>query len=75
LKKIKQKEKTKEIIKIMKTIIKYIALSLFLILLSNCSEDKIELSGRGTITGKVVSVGDKYKQRKMVFYLHLNLQM
>lgn len=42
----------------MKTIIKYIALSLFLILLSNCSEDKIELSGRGTITGKVVSVGD-----------------
>lgn len=42
----------------MKTNFKYIYLSLFLILFINCSEDKISLTGTGTLTGKVVTVGD-----------------
>ncbi|MBT8393855.1 MAG: carboxypeptidase regulatory-like domain-containing protein, partial [Bacteroidia bacterium] len=33
-------------------------MSLFLILLINCSEDKISLTGTGTLTGKVVAVED-----------------
>jgi len=42
----------------MKTNFKYLSLSLFLILFINCSEDKISLTGTGTLTGKVVTVGD-----------------
>lgn len=42
----------------MKTKFKYIYLSLFLIFFINCSEDKISSTGIGTITGKVVSIGD-----------------
>ncbi len=42
----------------MKTKFKYIYLSLFLIFFINCSEDKISSTGKGTITGKVVTVGD-----------------
>ena len=41
----------------MKTKFKYIYLSLFLIFFINCSEDKISSTGKGAITGKVVSVG------------------
>ena len=42
----------------MKTKFIYIALSLLLFLFVNCSEDKISLSGEGTITGIVVTLGD-----------------
>ncbi len=42
----------------MKTKFKYLYLSLLLILFINCSEDKISLTGTGTLTGKAVSVGD-----------------
>jgi len=42
----------------MKTALKYIGLILITLLVSNCSEDKITLSTTGTITGKVVSIGD-----------------
>ena len=42
----------------MKTNFKYIYLSLFLFLFINCSEDKLSLTGKGTITGIVVTVGD-----------------
>ncbi len=42
----------------MKTNFKYIYLSFFLIFFINCSEDKIILTGKGTITGIAVSVGD-----------------
>lgn len=41
-----------------KTKFKYIFLSLFLIFFINCSEDKLSLSGKGNITGKVVTYGD-----------------
>lgn len=42
----------------MKTNFKYIFLSLVLMFFINCSEDKITLTGKGTITGIAVSVGD-----------------
>ena len=42
----------------MKTKFKYIYLALFLIFFINCSEDKISSSGKGSLTGKVVSIGD-----------------
>jgi len=42
----------------MKTKYKYLYLSLFLILFISCSEDKISLTGTGTLTGKVVTVDD-----------------
>ena len=42
----------------MKTKFIYISLSLLLFLFVNCSEDKISLSGEGTITGIVVTLGD-----------------
>ncbi len=42
----------------MKTNFKYIYLSLLLILFISCSEDKISLTGTGTLTGKAVTVGD-----------------
>lgn len=42
----------------MKTNFKYLYLSLFLILFIGCSEDKISLTGTGTLTGKVVTVDD-----------------
>lgn len=42
----------------MKTNYTYIYLSLFLIFLIGCSEDKLDLTSRGIITGKVVTVGD-----------------
>lgn len=42
----------------MKTNFKYIYLSFFLVFFNNCSEDKIALTGKGTLTGKVVTVGD-----------------
>ena len=42
----------------MKNSFKYLALVLVLIFVASCSEDKIELTGRGTLVGKVVSQGD-----------------
>ncbi|RAJ13245.1 carboxypeptidase regulatory-like domain-containing protein [Olleya aquimaris] len=42
----------------MKILSKYISLIVIITLLISCSEDKITLSGTGTITGKVVSKGD-----------------
>ena len=42
----------------MKTNSKYIIVSLFFVLLLNCSEDKIGITGSGTITGNVVTSGD-----------------
>jgi hypothetical protein len=42
----------------MKTNFKYIYLSFFLVFFNNCSEDKIALTGKGTLTGKVVTIGD-----------------
>ena len=42
----------------MKTNFKYIFLSFFLMFFINCSEDKITLTGKGTITGTAVSAGD-----------------
>lgn len=42
----------------MKTSFKYIFLSFVLMFFINCSEDKITLTGKGTITGIAVSVGD-----------------
>jgi hypothetical protein len=42
----------------MKTNFKYIYLSLFLVFFISCSEDKIELTGKGTITGSAVTSGD-----------------
>lgn len=42
----------------MKTNLKYITFILFLIVFISCSEDKITLTGKGTITGKAVTVGD-----------------
>lgn len=42
----------------MKTALKYISLIVLTLLFNNCSEDKISLSTTGTITGKVVSLGD-----------------
>ena len=42
----------------MKNKFKYISLSLLLFLFVNCSEDKISLTGEGTITGIVVTIGD-----------------
>ncbi len=42
----------------MKTTITYICLSLFLLLCFNCSEDKIEITGKGGLSGKAVTVGN-----------------
>lgn len=42
----------------MKTKIAFIFLSLFLIFFISCSEDKLDLTSRGTITGKAVTIGD-----------------
>lgn len=42
----------------MKTNLKYISFLLFLIVFISCSEDKITLTGKGTITGKAVTAGD-----------------
>jgi len=42
----------------MKNSFKYLALVFVLIFVVSCSEDKIELTGRGTLVGKVVSQGD-----------------
>ena len=42
----------------MKTSLKYLALVFVLIFVTSCSEDKIQLTGRGTLVGKVVSQGD-----------------
>lgn len=42
----------------MKTNLTYIYLFLSLIFIVSCSEDKIDLTGRGTITGKAVTSGD-----------------
>ena len=42
----------------MKTKFKYLSLSFILIFFINCSEDKITLTGKGTITGIAVTAGD-----------------
>lgn len=42
----------------MKANMKYIYLPIFLLLFFNCSEDKISITGKGNISGKVVTIGE-----------------
>lgn len=42
----------------MKTNLRYISILLLSIVFISCSEDKITITGKGTITGKAVTVGD-----------------
>ena len=63
----------------MKTNFKYIFLSFFLMFFINCSEDKITLTGKGTITGTAVSAGDFEPLEKFLLIrfqvLYLQIQM